>query len=164
MYRLDPSNVSNWLVGKKTKSIKAKPLISVVVDNSVLSKFLLNTLEGREPLGDGAVLCVGESNDIWQQMPKKLLDKYSVTGLTNDGWMICEPRGINTVQVHEITNEDVNNTSEQCYIVCEWGEVVDDEMIQRGSVGDFICKSRTDPNDVWIVERKIFNNTYVILD
>ena len=75
MKRIDVEKISNWSVAKKTKNIKAKPLISIMVDRSVLSKFLVDTLEGRESLGDGSIICLGESNDIWQQMPKKLLQK-----------------------------------------------------------------------------------------
>jgi hypothetical protein len=30
-------------------------------------------------------------------------------------------------------------------------------------MGDFICQSRTDSTDVWIVARKIFTNTYNII-
>lgn len=63
MNRLLIENITAWKVAKKTKPIRAKPLASIVVDTSVLSKFLLDTLEGKEPLGDGVVICLGDSND-----------------------------------------------------------------------------------------------------
>lgn len=170
--------ILGWQVAKKTKNIKAKPLISVMVDRSVMSKFLVDTLEGREKLGDGAIICIGESNDIWQQMPTKLLQKYQVIGIDNDGWMLCEPRPENSVECIEITNKLVpwisdadifvsfTNDDEFC-IIGQWGENVNilgkDVQIQRASEGDFICRNRTDPNNVWVVRRKIFNNTYTII-
>lgn len=175
MKKIDVNKIINWKVAKKTKNIKAKPLISIMVDKSVLSKFLVDTLEGKESLGDGSIICIGESNDIWQQMPKKLLQKYNVTAIDNDGWMICEPRPDNSVNCVEITDDlipfiDSNDSwisKEEFFIVGLWGEnmkVLDSSInIQRADFGDFICQSREDSNDVWIVKRKIFINTYNII-
>jgi len=89
--RIDTTKITNWKIASKTRPIKAKPLVSLIVDKSVTSKFLVDTLEGHEPLGDGVVICIGEAGDAWQQMPKKLLQKYSVKGIDKDGWMECEP-------------------------------------------------------------------------
>lgn len=83
--RIIPEYISTWQIATKTKPIKAKPLINLLVDRSIVNKFLIDTLEGREPLGDGVVICIGESMDAWQQMPKKLLAKYEVKGIDNDG-------------------------------------------------------------------------------
>lgn len=43
--------LTGWRVASKTQPLKAKPLITLLVDRQVASKFLLDTLEGREPLG-----------------------------------------------------------------------------------------------------------------
>lgn len=45
----------------KTKSIRAKPLASVVADKNILTKFLLDTLEGKQLLQEGGqtVICLG---------------------------------------------------------------------------------------------------------
>ena len=43
---------TGWRVASKTQPIKAKPLINLLVDRTVSSKFLVDTLEGKEPLGD----------------------------------------------------------------------------------------------------------------
>jgi hypothetical protein len=162
MKKINPSTIMKWMVAKKTKNIKAKSSINVMVDRSVLSKFLIDCLEGREPLGDGSMICIGEANDIWQQMPKKLIAKYNVIDVDKDGWMICEPRPDNSVNCVEITREFIDDYS-GFYIIGQWGEETPEGLIQKGVMGDFICQSRTDSTDVWIVARKIFTNTYNII-
>lgn len=166
--RITPNDITDWKRATKTKSVKAKPLISLLVDRSVLNKFLVDTLEGNEPLGDGVVICIGESRDCWQQSPKKLLQKYNVTSIDNDGWMICEPRPDNSVkcwQVPRSTTEGhgaIGNTIFE--IVGLWGATINNEKnIQMGVAGDYICQSESDGTDVWIVKQKIFENTYSIL-
>jgi hypothetical protein len=171
--------VSRWSIASKTQPIKAKPLISLIVDRGVVNKFLLDTLEGREPLGDGVVVCIGVAGDSWQQTPKKLLAKYTVTGIDNDGWMECNPLPDNAVNVIEITSEllvarpsciapapdDTMYGFANFYINGHYG---DDKYpaygknVQWGKTGDFVCQNRTDPTDVWIVKRSLFLNTYVI--
>jgi len=176
MKKIEVEKIKNWSVAKKTKNIKAKPLISIMVDRNVLNKFLVDTLEGREPLGDGSIICLGESNDVWQQMPKKLLQKYNVIEIDKDGWMVCEPRPDNSVECVEITKElqyvtdnvDMWITEkEEFFIIGQWGETINlfDILIniQRCDFGDFICRNREDSTDVWIVKRKIFINTYNII-
>jgi hypothetical protein len=177
--KIDTSKLKNWLVASKTRPIKAKPLINLIVDRSVTSKFLVDTLEGKEALGDGVVICLGEAGDAWQQMPKKLLAKYDVTSIDNDGWMICTPKPDNAVNVIEITNEFyssydesfTNYPDDRAYNLgdfCINGHYGDDgypelgKNVQWGSKGDFICRNRTDFTDVWVVRRKLFLNTYII--
>lgn len=177
--RIDTTLVTGWAVATKTRPLRAKPLINLLVDRSVTNKFLVDTLEGREPLGDGVVICVGEAGDTWQQMPKKLLAKYDVTSIDNDGWMICTPKPDNAVNVIEITGDllasgkpfvvpppdDEMYKAHAFYINGLWGS---DETpafgknVQWGDTGDFVCQNRTDPTDVWIVRRKLFLNTYII--
>lgn len=159
--RLNVNGLSGWKIASKTRSIKAKPLINLLVDKTVVGKFLVDTLEGKEPLGDGVVICVGEAGDAWQQMPNKLLAKYKVVSIDLDGWMICEPLPDNAVDIVEVTSAQCN--SEGFSIVGQWGATIDGEKnIQLGTAGDFICRNRTDQNDVWIVKRSLFLNTYVI--
>ncbi|MCK9446092.1 hypothetical protein M0Q50_04280 [bacterium] len=174
MKKIEIDKISNWNIAKKTKNIKAKPSISLMVDRSVLSKFLIDTLEGKEPLGDGSVICLGDSNDIWQQMPKKLIQKYNIIDVDKDGWMICEPRPDNSVECIEITKDvscsgvDLYFSNEEFFIFGQWGEEVSildtKKYIQRADIGDFICRNREDKTDVWIVKRKIFLNTYNIIN
>jgi hypothetical protein len=169
--KIDLTQITNWRLASKSKSIVAKPLISVLVDKTVTNKFLVDTLEGKEPIHDGVVICIGEAGDAWQQMPSKLLKTYSVTGINSDGWMICEPRPGNANNCFEITQEFVDSLVDPSihenrqqdgtyYIIGQYGEQHDDGLRQYCQVGDFILQDRTNSVDVWIVNRKIFLNTY----
>lgn len=170
--KINTASLTGWRIASKTRPIKAKPLINLLVDRTVTSKFLVDTLEGKEPLGDGVVICVGEAGDTWQQMPAKLLKKYQVVSIDKDGWMDCNPLPDNAVDVIEVTEEMANPNHvvvdpypgyTDFYIVGQWGETVGTEKnVQKGNVGDFICRNRADATDVWIVRRKLFLNTYNI--
>jgi len=177
--KIETSKITDWKVATKTKGLRAKPAVSLLVDRTVLNKFLVDPLEGKETLDAGAVICIGESNDAWQQAPKKLLQKYEVKSIDADGWMVCEPRPDNAVNCIEVTKEliyaafNTQYPDERMYnlgdfaIAAQWGDNGYPQLgkaIQWGSVGDFICRNRSDHDDVWIVRRKIFVNTYSIKD
>ena len=165
MQKIETSEITGWNIASKTRPIKAKPLINLLVDRTVTSKFLVDTLEGREPLGDGVVICVGEAGDTWQQMPKKMLQKYHVAAIDTDGWMVCEPLPDNAVDMVEVTESMTISGGGMVdfYIIGQWGETIGEEKnIQKGMIGDFICRNQTDHSDVWIVRRKLFLNTYII--
>lgn len=91
--------------------------------------------------------------------------------------MICEPRPDNAVRVVQVTPEFWSQGIPACvpppdeemykawdfYIFGKWGETTDfGANTQWGMRGDYICQDRTDPSDVWVVKRKIFENTYAI--
>jgi hypothetical protein len=46
----------------------------------------------------------------------------------------------------------------------QWGQEVqvngETKYVQTGEPGDYICTSLTDPLDMWIVKRKLFESTY----
>ena len=148
-----------WRRGKKTKGLMAKPIINLLVDKKVVNKFLIDTLEGREPLGDGTIFCIGEGGDAWQQSSKALLKKYEVKSIDADGWMICEPRPENEVEFFEVTPE-MTMAGENA-IIGLWGETIGDvEKCQRLVAGDFVCRQPHDTSDQWVVRRTLFLNTY----
>ena len=164
--RINTNTITDWRIASKCRPIKAKPLISILVDRTVTSKFLVDTLEAKEPLGDGVVICVGEAGDTWQQMPKKLLQKYTVKAIDKDGWLECEPIPDNAVNCVEISDSQCSTDGfnrNVFSIIGLWGATVNGEKnIQTGVAGDFICQNQTDPTDVWIVARKLFLNTYAM--
>ena len=172
MIELELKNITDWKIASKSKNIVAKPLVSIMVDNKILNKFLLDTLEGKESLGNGSMVCVGEAGDAWQQMPNKLLAKYKVISIDTDGWLVCEPLPGNASNCKEITKDFIQQfdtlnilltyPSPSLYITAEWGEQLGDKSIQRCEIGDFILCDRDNLNDVWVVKRKIFLNTYII--
>ena len=155
--------ITDWKIAKKTKSIRAKPVVSVLVDKSVLSKFLVTTLEANESLGDGSLICLGDAGDIWQQMPKKLLQKYNVTSIDNEGWMVCEPKPDNSIECFQWNNLITTHSGEH-YVKALWGEEFRTYgTCQRFGTGDYICRNREDKSDVWVVRKKFFDNTYTII-
>jgi hypothetical protein len=165
---LDTNTIVGWEQCCKTARVKAKPMISLLTDRSVMTKFLLDTLEGREPIGPDAVFCIGQAGDAWQQMPSKLLKSYAVINIDSDGWMECEPKPEDIRECFQITTDYLKNNTDfrDChgFIRGLWGETVDGEQnLQRFDAGDFIVRGRVDHTDNWIVRRKIFLNTYSFL-
>jgi len=157
----------------KTKPIKAKPIDDIVIDKSVFSQFLLTTLEGNQPLKDGSMLCIGEANDAWQQPPEKLLAKYDIAPI-EDGWLICTPKPDNEIwaaQVDDLPHPRMlppgwtKATQHEFAVKAQWGKKQPDgSFLLYGKVGDYICRSKEDADDVWIVQQKLFENTYEFLE
>lgn len=157
---------SGWLRGKKTKGLKAKALINLLVDRSIVNKFLIDTLEGREPIDSANIFCIGETGDAWQQTSKALLKKYDIKAIDDDGWMVCEPKLENEVEFVELNKSTLQeNNQEYGYIIGKWGGTIDGvENLQAWVLGDFLCRQPHDPTDQWIVRRNLFLNTYVEID
>ena len=146
-----------WRRGKKTQGIRAKPLINLLVDRTVVNKFLVDTLEGCEPIDSGNIFCIGGAGDAWQQTSKALLKKYDVKAIDEDGWMVCEPKPENEVEFFEVTEESG-------YIQGLWGATVDgQENLQAFIKGDFVCRQPHEHSDQWVVRRTLFLNTYTEL-
>ena len=165
---LDVASLIDWQPARKMARIKAKPMISLLTDRSVMTKFLLDTLEGREPIGPDAVFCIGQSGDAWQQKPSKLLKGYTIVNIDADGWMECEPKPEDIREFFQVTTDFLATNTDfrdgNGFIRGQWGETIGDEKnLQAFEAGDFIVRSRTDPTDIWIVRRKIFLNTYSFL-
>lgn len=155
-----------YKVGRKTKGLRAKPMITLLVDRAVMTKFLVDTLEAKEPVHADAMFCIGESNDAWQQSAKKLLAKYTVDAIDSDGWMVCNPKQETSVEFCQLHNDALDQAGwaerGTGYIQGNWGETVDGvgTNLQRFKLGDFVVRNREDHSDTWIVDRKIFLNSY----
>lgn len=147
------ANTLNFGVAKKTKGLRAKPMVTLLVDRTVMSKFLVDTLEAKEPVHADAMFCIGESNDAWQQSAKKLLSKYTVDAIDPEGWMVCNPKQENSVEFAQ--------TSFAGFLQGNWGETFGEyKNIQRYKAGDYIVRNREDHTDTWVVDQKIFINSY----
>jgi len=147
------ANTLNFGVAKKTKGLRAKPMVTLLVDRTVMSKFLVDTLEAKEPVHADAMFCIGESNDAWQQSAKKLLSKYTVDAIDPEGWMVCNPKMENSVEFAQ--------TSFAGFLQGNWGETFGEyKNIQRYKAGDYIVRNREDHTDMWVVDEKIFKNSY----
>jgi hypothetical protein len=156
------NTITEWKIAKKTKPLRAKPLVNLLVDRTVINKFLVNTLEAKEPLDEGNVICIGEAGDAWQQEPKKLLKKYLVTAIDKDGWMICEPYPDNSVECFQV-NFLINTHGGCHYLEAKWGSTYQNKTVQEFCQGDWILRNREDKSDVWVVRNKLFANSYTII-
>lgn len=143
----------------KTKSIKAKPINIILNDQSVLSKFLLDTIEGHASLKAGSMICIGAAGDAWMQSREKLVAKYNLTDIDADGWVTCQPKPENE-------NDAVQIDHDFC-VFAHYGEdhVVNGQKkhVLFGKAGDWLLRSITDKTDNWIVARKLFEATYEFL-
>lgn len=156
-----------WSRAKKTSQLRAKPIASIIQDPLILGVFKLETLEATEVLAAEAVLCIGPTGDVWQQSGKALLKKYTVISIDPAGYLVCEPKPENEVQFFELTKDLVGmDSGDDSYVLIQglYGEtILGIPNLQKAKVGDFICRQVHDHNDQWVVQRKIFLNTYTVL-
>lgn len=151
-----------WLLGKKTKGLRAKPLSALITDRSIISKFSIDTLEGKEPINSANMFCIGETGDAWQQTAKALLKKYNITNIDADGWLICEPKPENEVEFFEWKCEQGSPEEYTSYIKGLWGATVDGvDNLQSIFVGDFVCRQPHQHEDQWVVRKHLFINSYI---
>jgi hypothetical protein len=141
---LDEVNrAQTWFHAKKIRPIWARV---IEADQSV------KTIEGAEKVKVGDYLCRGEAGDIWPQTAKSLDEKYQKTAeIDAEGWHKYIPRP---------DNQGVMATQVQhaFAVRAKWG-------LLSGKVGDYIVKNFSDrdvayPDDVWIVDQKLFHATY----
>lgn len=170
--RLEPNlfPADQWREATKTRLLKAKPLADIFADKTMTAKFLLDTLEGTQALTADSMVCVGIGNDAWQQTRANLLKKYTVTEITEDGWLVCTPKPENRVLCIEITEalataQHPPETPEDVFyeITGLWGRKVGELFIQDCAINDFIVRRPDDKTDRWVVRRKMFLATYEIL-
>lgn len=153
---------------KKTKGLKAKPFASIFADQSVMGKFLLDTLEAKEVLTPDACFCIGEAGDAWQQAGAKLIKDYDLTSITADGWLVFHPKPTKIVEFFEVTEEvlDAANVpaTAPSFIVGLWGQTIDGiANLQRCRLGDFVARQLDVHEDQWVVQRAIWQRTYTAM-
>ena len=162
MNKIDTRTPSiTWQSAEKSATIHAMSSQVLLGSSSVLAdKLLLNTLEGNQQIGN-SMICLGATGDVWQQAPRKLLEKYTVTDVTVDGWLVCTSIPGVLSDVSEVLDQE--NGNQDVYIPAQWGQDTPEGKIQMGKVGDFILRDPNNHDDVWIVARKFFLNTYKII-
>jgi hypothetical protein len=154
-------STEEWKEASKTKSIKAKPVSQIVNDSEVFAKLSLQTIEVQQSLRLATMICLGIVGEMWSQTKEKLLKTYSITDIDAEtGWLTCTPRPENSVLVRQYTGFQGMDS----FIVCGlWGEEQPSgQFWQRGGIGDYVARSKTNPTDIWIVAKNIFDSTYEI--
>ena len=124
---------------KKTKPVWAKILL---VDQEI------STLEGPEKATAGDYLCRGIHGEVWPQGQEKFLSKYSPSGeFDNEAWQRFDPKP----DMPLVSAEQVKHAFE---LESRWGAM-------KGKRGDYIVRSLSDDTDIWVVDKKIFEQSYV---
>jgi hypothetical protein len=165
-YTLNMSNIiatskfTHWQKAKKTAAIFAKPMRSVFSDISAADRFLIDTIEGKEKVIIDAMLCRGSKGEYWQQTSINLFEHYSVTGIVS-GWLVCDPKSDYFVDVLQF----YCHSKDGKYVQGLYGEDIPSvgENLQLCLDGDYICRSRSNPADQWVVGKSYFENTYSII-
>lgn len=166
-------------IGKKVKPLRAKPIKSIINDPLIENAILINTLEGEQKIMENSMVCVGELGDVWQQKKEKLIQKYNIVNVDENDWLICEPKPENNVYCFQLTedllldNEIRHSVSYRGFkdptsflVIGQWGKErwIDEGRtkvyVQEGKLNDWICQNPTDPDDIWIVQKRIFDSTY----
>ena len=123
---------------RKTKSIWAK---RAEVEQTV------DTLEGSLITGPDDYLCRGIAGEYWPQKFPRILEKYTPTKFFDaEGWQQFDPKP-------EATPVLAVQMDAPFRIRSEWGEL-------RGKAKDYVVRSMADTNDVWIVNKSIFEASY----
>lgn len=154
---------------QKTRPIKARPISTILSEDSVMSKIVLATLEGHETLKASAFVCWGIDNDVWQQSEKNLHDKYTPTHVDADGWIHFEPKPDKPVDCCQILSSEHALGPNGGFSILNpmWG----DKRMMEGKVvyvhygidKDYVLRGLLDPMDTYRVAEKFFNNTYEYL-
>ena len=122
----------------------------------MLPHLRLTTLEGPQQLKPKGWICQGAKGELWQQSAKKLAEKYEFGDSDEGGWISLSPRPDNAVNAAEVTRSQGGFA-----VRGQWGdEQPNGDLLQYGEGGDYVLQSRTDPDDVWIVKRHLFEATY----
>ncbi len=126
---------------KKNRSLWARRVAQV---EEVVS------LEGKHTAKPGDYVCRGIEGELWPQSEKSLLGSYTASGqVDKDGFERYDPRPdgppVEAMQVDK-----------PFFVVASWGRL-------DGKSGDYLVRKITDPTDIWIVDRSIFENSYQFL-
>lgn len=108
------------------------------------------SLEGKHTAKPGDYVCRGIAGEFWPQSEKSLLGGYTATGqVDGEGFERYDPRP-NGPLVEAMQMEN------SFFVIASWGRL-------DGESGDYVVRRQTEPTDVWIVNRSIFENSYQFL-
>lgn len=131
-----------WFHAMKIRPIWAK---------EVVESMEVDTLEGQEHVPAGAWLCRGEIGELWPQSHERLHSRYDATEEISDGWRKFLPRPDSTGVLAARIDRPFK-------VEAMWGTL-------SGKAGDYLVRdfdvqSASVPNDIWIVDRRLFEATY----
>lgn len=150
-------------LGKKTKGMKViSPTVGIF--ESLRSYLTLNTREGYIPIDPACLICVGDANEPWQQLPSKIEKDYDKVG-TEGAWDLYVPKPTKIVEFIHVTEDLMDDAnipaSAPAFIVGKWGQTIDGvDNLQRFRLGDYIARQLDDHADQWVVAKSIWDRTY----
>lgn len=154
---------------KKIKPVRAIHMRQVFTNPFFSKFFLLDALEGAEPVDSDAMLCVGEAGDVWQQKLNKMMAKYDVVEDEGcHGWFIATPKPENENRVIKLSKEVIDsaqlNPALPIYIQGGYGAAIDGtENLQQVTIGSWLVQRLLYCGDQWIVQDNLFKNTYSLI-
>lgn len=166
---LDTTPLQQFMVlAKKTKPMRAIHMSRVFADPIFATMFLVNTIEGAEPVDSDALLCIGEAGDVWQQKYSKMQSKYDLMEMGSSGWIIATPKSENEQRVIQLTKEvlepQLANLNQPVYIQGGYGATIDGiENLQQVTIGSWLVQRLPYNGDQWIVQDNLFQNTYALI-
>lgn len=136
--RLLSAIASGLRYARKTKSLWAK---------RVERTSQIETIEGVVRAEAGDYLCRGIEREVWPQREKSLLERYSASShFDEEGWQRFDPKpDLQPVQAVAMDHP--------FRVLARWGELT-------GKAHDYLVQSKTDPDDIWIVDKAIFEASY----
>ena len=136
--RLSDELALQLFLARKTKSLWAK---------QVNKPIKVQTLEGSVAVEPGNYLCRGIQGEVWPQKASKLLDKYLRSDEVDaKGWRRFDPKPA-------AAPVEAARVPYPFRVIAQWGELA-------GKVNDYVVRSTTDPTDIWIVDKTIFEASY----
>jgi len=166
---LNTSPLQTFMVlAKKTKPMRAIHMSRVFADPIFASMFLVNAIEGAEPIDSDAMLCIGEVGDVWQQKYDKMQSKYDLMEMGSSGWIVATPKPENEQRVIQLTPEvlesQLANLTQPVYIQGGYGATIDGiENLQQVTIGSWLVQRLPYTGDQWIVQDNLFQNTYTLI-
>lgn len=131
------------LAARMFETRKNKPIWAKQIERA----HTVETLEGHLNANSGDYLCRGIVGECWPQKPEKLLEKYVARReFDADGWQRFDPKP-------DASSVEAAQLDTAFRVIAHWGELT-------GKAHDFVVRSRTDPTDVWIVDKAIFEASY----
>ena len=136
--RLSTDVAQSLRLARKTKSLWAK---------QVNEPTEVQTMEGCVTAEPGDYLCRGIQEEQWPQKAIKLLEKYVARDeIDTGGWQRFDPKP-------EAAPVEAAPIANPFRVIAQWGELC-------GKANDYLVRSTTDPSDIWIVDKAIFQASY----
>jgi hypothetical protein len=151
-----------WHMVRKTKPIWARP-----VETDEAGKEFQTVDQAKERAQPGAWLCVGSAGEPWFQSKERIDAKYRAEGEERRQFDFDETQRT----YHRFAPQDVaRNWAAQIVAPDVEGFYIQPNYPTDGPLyspaGGYVVKDyaedpyRGDPNDVWLVQRKLFEDTY----